>query len=75
MDPITLKQSKNLSPREWEVENVKRACIVALTSLGIRQDRKKAEESGFDGFLTKLISFVKIGELLDRSSVKKAVVL
>jgi CheY-like chemotaxis protein len=42
----------------------KRAYIVALTGLASRRDRDLAEECGFDDFLTKPISFKRIGELL-----------
>ena len=38
--------------------------IVALTGLASRRDRDLAEECGFDDFLTKPISFKRIGELL-----------
>jgi CheY-like chemotaxis protein len=48
------------------------AYIVALTGLASRRDRDEAEESGFDDFLTKPISFSKIGELLARLSAEKA---
>jgi DNA-binding response OmpR family regulator len=48
-----------------------RAYIVALTGLASRRDRNEAEESGFDDFLTKPISFGKIGELLARLSAEK----
>jgi CheY-like chemotaxis protein len=47
------------------------AYIVALTGLASRRDRDEAEESGFDDFLTKPISFAKIGELLARLSAEK----
>jgi CheY-like chemotaxis protein len=47
------------------------AYIVALTGLASRRDRDEAEESGFDDFLTKPISFTKIGDLLTRKSVEK----
>lgn len=47
------------------------AYIVALTGLASRRDRDEAEESGFDDFLTKPISFGKIGELLARLSAEK----
>lgn len=47
------------------------AYIVALTGLASRRDRDDAEESGFDDFLTKPISFSKIGELLARKSAEK----
>lgn len=48
-----------------------RAFIVALTGLASRRDRDEAEESGFDDFLTKPISFFKIGQLLKRMSEEK----
>ena len=48
------------------------AYIVALTGLASRRDRDEADESGFDDFLTKPISFGKIGELLGRLSEEKA---
>ena len=41
-----------------------RSYIVALTGLASRRDRDLAEECGFDEFLTKPISFKKIGGLL-----------
>jgi CheY-like chemotaxis protein len=47
------------------------AYIVALTGLASRRDRDEAEESGFDDFLTKPISFSKIGELLAWKSAEK----
>ncbi|KUJ12833.1 uncharacterized protein LY89DRAFT_622845 [Mollisia scopiformis] len=46
------------------VGNGDRALIVALTGLASKRDRSEAEESGFDDFLTKPISFGRIGELL-----------
>jgi CheY-like chemotaxis protein len=48
-----------------------RAYVVALTGLASRRDRDEAESSGFDNFLTKPISFGKIGDLLKRLSAKK----
>ncbi|PVH82219.1 hypothetical protein DL98DRAFT_653296 [Cadophora sp. DSE1049] len=48
------------------------AYIVALTGLASRRDRDEADESGFDDFLTKPISFGKIGELLGKLSEEKA---
>jgi len=51
-----------------------RAYIVALTGLASRRDRDEAKESGFDDFLTKPISFTRIGELLKRLSDEKAAV-
>jgi CheY-like chemotaxis protein len=50
----------------------KRAYIVALTGLASRRDRDMAQESGFDDFLTKPISFARIGELLKRLSEEKS---
>jgi CheY-like chemotaxis protein len=47
-------------------------CIVALTGLATRKARDEAQASGFDDFLTKPISFSKIGELLRRMSKEKA---
>jgi CheY-like chemotaxis protein len=47
------------------------AYIVALTGLASRRDRDRAEECGFDEYLTKPISFSKIGELLERLSAGK----
>ena len=49
-------------------EGRNRAFIVALTGLASRRDRDQAEQSGFDDFLTKPMSFKRIGELLDRLS-------
>ncbi|KAF8854647.1 hypothetical protein BDZ45DRAFT_656420 [Acephala macrosclerotiorum] len=51
-----------------------RTFIVALTGLASRRDRVEAEESGFDDFLTKPISFIKIGEMLKRMSEEKTAV-
>lgn len=45
-----------------------KAFIVALTGLGSKRDREEAEGSGFDDFLTKPVSFAKIGVLLTRLS-------
>lgn len=50
----------------WRERKSRRAFIVALTGLASRRDRDLAEQSGFDDFLTKPISFKRIGELLDR---------
>lgn len=52
-----------------------RAYVVALTGLASRRDRDEADESGFDDFLTKPISFGKIGELLKRLSEQKVTVV
>ncbi|RDW78466.1 hypothetical protein BP5796_06318 [Coleophoma crateriformis] len=49
----------------------KKAYIVALTGLGSRSARDQAEEYGFDDFLTKPVSFAKVGELLRRLSDEK----
>ncbi|KAH7417618.1 M3EW, histidine kinase-group I protein [Cadophora sp. MPI-SDFR-AT-0126] len=48
------------------------AYIVALTGLASRRDRDEADGSGFDDFLTKPISFGKIGDLLVKLSEEKA---
>lgn len=74
-NPVTFTEIRNLVlddelPEENE-EKQQPAYIVALTGLGSRRDRNKAEQSGFDEFLTKPISFVKIGELLERLSLEK----
>jgi CheY-like chemotaxis protein len=50
--------------RESGVRKRERSYIVALTGLASRRDRDLAEECGFDDFLTKPISFKKIGGLL-----------
>jgi CheY-like chemotaxis protein len=50
---------------EEEIGN-RRAYMVALTGLASRKDRDEAVESGLDDFLTKPVSFKKIGELLGR---------
>ncbi len=50
------------------------AYIVALTGLGSHRDREKAKDSGFDDFLTKPISFAKIGELLKKLSEEKEII-
>ncbi|KAM3075792.1 hypothetical protein ACMFMG_007919 [Clarireedia jacksonii] len=50
-----------------------RAYVVALTGLASRRDRDEAEASGFDDFLTKPISFEKIGGLLEQLSTNKVV--
>jgi CheY-like chemotaxis protein len=49
----------------------KSAYIVALTGLASRRDRDMAQEIGFDDFLTKPVSFARIGELLKRLSEEK----
>lgn len=74
--------SNGNSRSEYEVEDEyghgvggptrQNAYIVALTGLASRRDRDEADESGFDDFLTKPISFGKIGELLGRLSEEKA---
>jgi CheY-like chemotaxis protein len=56
---------------EYMVPKQIHAYIVALTGLASRRDRDAAEESGFDDFLTKPISFAKIGKLLTRKSAEK----
>lgn len=58
-------------PEETEPRKQTHTYIVALTGLASRRDRDEAEESGFDDFLTKPISFGKIGELLARLSAEK----
>jgi CheY-like chemotaxis protein len=65
---ISSSSTASFGDKEGESE---RAYIVALTGLASRKDRDQAEESGFDDFLTKPISFAKIGELLKRVSVEK----
>jgi CheY-like chemotaxis protein len=47
-----------------------RAYIVALTGLASRRDRDEAERSEFDDFLTKPVSFARIGEVLGRVGKK-----
>jgi CheY-like chemotaxis protein len=54
-----------------ESDRGKRAYIVALTGLASRRDRDIAHECGFDDFLTKPISFKRIGELLKRLDEEK----
>lgn len=74
-----LEQNENLKstetqaarPGEHDLPRYRHAYIVALTGLASRRDRDEAEESGFDDFLTKPISFNRIGELLDRLSTEK----
>lgn len=48
-----------------------RAYIVALTGLASRRDRDEAQSSGLDDFLTKPVSFAKVGDLLGRLSEEK----
>ena len=58
---------------KWDSERGKGgngAYIVALTGLASRRDRDLAQECGFDDFLTKPISFKRIGELLRGLSEK-----
>ncbi|KAH6719671.1 M3EW, histidine kinase-group I protein [Leptodontidium sp. MPI-SDFR-AT-0119] len=62
---------RNQNTPSPEGSTKQRAYIVALTGLASRRDRDEAEESGFDDFLTKPISFGKIGELLTRLSKEK----
>jgi CheY-like chemotaxis protein len=54
-------------------KEMSRAYIVALTGLASRRDRDEAVECGFDDYLTKPISFGKIGELLKRLSAEKGI--
>jgi DNA-binding response OmpR family regulator len=54
-------------------KEMSRAYIVALTGLAGRRDRDEAVECGFDDYLTKPISFGKIGELLKRLSAEKGI--
>jgi len=49
---------------ESEKRERKRAYVVALTGLASRRDRDEADRSGFDDFLTKPVSFSRIGEVL-----------
>ncbi|KAG9236744.1 M3EW, histidine kinase-group I protein [Amylocarpus encephaloides] len=51
-----------------------RAHVVALTGLASRRDRDEAVRSGLDDFLTKPVSFAKIGELLKRLDKEKEAV-
>lgn len=48
-----------------------RSFIVALTGLGSRRDRDRAAECGVDDFMTKPVSFAKVGELVGRMSREK----
>jgi CheY-like chemotaxis protein len=48
-----------------------RAYVVALTGLASRRDRDEAERSGFDDFLTKPVSFSRIGEVLGKLEAGK----
>jgi CheY-like chemotaxis protein len=52
-------------------EKGKRAHVVALTGLASRRDRDEAERSGFDDFLTKPVSFSRIGEVLGKLGIEK----
>ncbi|CAG8982727.1 hypothetical protein HYALB_00001008 [Hymenoscyphus albidus] len=56
---------------EGNGDSDRRAYIVALTGLGSRKDRDLAVESGLDDFMTKPVSFVKIGEVLRRIAGEK----
>ncbi|CZR54714.1 related to nik-1 protein (Os-1p protein) [Phialocephala subalpina] len=67
----SLLDEKN-DPVQRDLKDKDRSFIVALTGLASRRDRDEAEESGFDDFLTKPISFVKIGEMLEKMSEEKA---
>jgi CheY-like chemotaxis protein len=58
----SLQSTRPRNPREY---------IIALTGLASRRDRDRAEECGFDDFLTKPISFGKIEEMLGRLSMVK----
>ncbi|CZS95843.1 related to nik-1 protein (Os-1p protein) [Rhynchosporium graminicola] len=62
------EKTEGVENGEWDG---KRAYIVALTGLASRRDRDEADDSGFDDFLTKPISFAKIGELLKKLSKEK----
>lgn len=65
---LQLGEDEKVSMEKGKQE--KRAYIVALTGLASRRDRDLAEECGFDNFLTKPISFKRIGELLRGLSEK-----
>jgi len=65
---LQLGEDEKVSMEKGKEE--KRAYIVALTGLASRRDRDLAEECGFDNFLTKPISFKRIGELLRGLSEK-----
>jgi CheY-like chemotaxis protein len=68
MRSLQLGEDEKVSMEKGKQE--KRAYIVALTGLASRRDRDLAEECGFDNFLTKPISFKRIGELLRGLSEK-----
>ncbi|KAG4413400.1 hypothetical protein IFR04_013459 [Cadophora malorum] len=59
--------------RHGRKKAVHRAYVVALTGLASQRARDEAEASGFDDFLTKPVSFEKIGSLLKRLSMEKVV--
>ncbi|KAK0100382.1 hypothetical protein ONS96_007662 [Cadophora gregata f. sp. sojae] len=78
-DELVAKRNTSLSVEVLvDVDEVTReprrhnAYIVALTGLASRRDRDEADNSGLDDFLTKPISFGKIGELLVKLSEEKA---
>jgi CheY-like chemotaxis protein len=67
-------ETNEVFEEKWDGEGGKKktsgAYIVALTGLASRRDRDLAQECGFDDFLTKPISFKRIGELLRGLSEK-----
>jgi CheY-like chemotaxis protein len=67
-------ETNEVFEEKWDSEGVREkrsgAYIVALTGLASRRDRDLAQECGFDDFLTKPISFKRIGELLRGLSEK-----
>jgi len=54
-----------------ETAAASRAYVVALTGLGSKRDREEAVESGLDEFLTKPVSFARVGEILEKVAEAK----
>jgi CheY-like chemotaxis protein len=72
-DNLTEERSEKKEQGGSVKNEAHRAYVVALTGLASRRDRDEAEASGFDDFLTKPISFEKIGSLLQQLSIAKIV--
>lgn len=63
------RNSRSTLGSQDQIQHYHRAYIVALTGLASQRDRDEANDSGFDDYLIKPISFQKVGKLLKQRSM------